>query len=57
MSSPCVIRKADADNNYITMTIYHRDQCPEAIEYLWKVEILNNWQKYWDPMNRSLHLD
>jgi hypothetical protein len=39
------------------MTIYHRDQCPEAIEYLWKVEILNNWQKYWDPMNRSLHLD
>lgn len=29
------------------LPIYQRDKCPEEIEDLWKVEILNNWQHYW----------
>lgn len=34
---------------------HQRDQLAPPIEYLWKTEILNNWQKYWNTMERNIN--
>jgi len=39
------------------LQIYQRDQCPECIEYIWKTEILNHLQKYWNPLKREINDD
>lgn len=37
--------------------IFQRDRTPECLEYIWQNEILNNLQRYWNPLQRELYHD
>lgn len=37
------------------LEFHFRDTLPLPLVYLWKNEILNNWQKYWRPIEHSIN--
>lgn len=52
----------ESPNNKALLTdmglMYHtKDQIPECLEYIWKTEILNNLQHYYNPQSRQLNND
>ena len=46
-----------ANQSEFEYQIYERDQCPECIEFIWKTEVLNHFQKYWNHLTREIDTD
>ena len=52
LASPNIGQQSEAE-----VHIHTKDACPDSIVYLWKCELLNNLQNYWNPLSKEIYGD
>lgn len=52
VASPHLGQQSEAE-----VQIHTKDACPGSLVYLWKCELLNNLQNYWNPLSKEIYVD
>ena len=52
-----IIRSPESPQLRQECDFYTRDQLAPCFEYIWKIEILNNWQKYWNTLDKTINMN